>query len=313
MSREFTPRTSIVESIPAPNYPGNNQHPGIPLEIKITFFGMTAELVNAIRRTILSRVPSLAIHRVDIVKNTTTLIPEMIAEQHLGFWPLQCSLSLLDSLSFCRHCNHENIYPLPNKDFPLGQFFQDYQMKTVDEIKKDANETFTMNGKIPCCPKCSIVFTLDVDHTNAIHLNDELYVAGSHLQLAPTNRTMCTASQELMLPIYKKQHLKLIAYAIKGTGGYRVESSNTQTTEHSKWLPVAMCYPDPTNPEAIVMTIRTPEQLESNSPSYRLSPMDAFVYSLRLLRENYDLVRHRRMYKILPIQVDARKTDPLYW
>lgn len=107
--------------------------------IKFTLSGITVSYANALRRILLSEVPTIAIDLVEIIKNNTVLPDEVLA-QSLGLIPMYSKKELVykeecDCSDLCPRCAVEMELDVCNtSETPLSV--------TCKDIKYDSDETF---------------------------------------------------------------------------------------------------------------------------------------------------------------------------
>jgi DNA-directed RNA polymerase II subunit RPB3 len=88
---------------------GNVRTPQIEIKdlsrdaISFALVGTDASVANALRRTMISEVPTIAIDLVEIRTNTSALTDEFLAHR-LGLIPLNCQHVDMDAFNYTREC-----------------------------------------------------------------------------------------------------------------------------------------------------------------------------------------------------------------
>jgi DNA-directed RNA polymerase II subunit RPB3 len=152
--------------------------------IKFTLKNTDASVANALRRVMLSEVPTMAIDKVEFLQNTTVLHDDFLAHR-LGL-------------------------------IPLVSKYAGFQTKDQDANGND----YQYNRDCSCasfCPNCTANFSLDVKCTEEerkVTTKDLIpEYAGSKCTVA------CVEGEEILLvKLRRGQHLKLNAQAQKGIG-----------------------------------------------------------------------------------------------
>lgn len=103
-------------------------------ELEVDLIGLSCSVANAIRRTLLSEVPSMAIEKV-FVSNNTTLIKDEVLAHRLGLIPLKADPRLFD-------------YPPEGVDEPNEQNTLVFELKVKCTTNPDGNKNSTLPDEL---------------------------------------------------------------------------------------------------------------------------------------------------------------------
>lgn len=189
-------------------------------EIVFDFHGYSFPFANALRRIILSEVPTMAIEKIHLYQNTSVMHDEFLGHR-LGLIPIKADPDKFDWVN-------PNQVTDVKKEAEIVYGGEEEDNAVEDEKTRDS--LYNENN--------SIILMLNVQNPSTSKEN--LHVYTSHLEWQRQGNQGVTFASEPIKPVHgdilitklaPSQHVEAKLYCIKGIG-----------KDHAKYSPVSACY-----------------------------------------------------------------------